>query len=155
MFIAAGSTPDGEHTFPPGRTSESCRIAAQSPSVVTSDSSYDHPTIRPASATIGTAIVVALAAVALLAFPSVAEGALKPGDPVYTTSRTVETVLQRTVDFADCRGIQRFGMIAGGYIVWDCATELDGRTCVGVRVKSVRGNQSGRVKLIRLRRGRC
>lgn len=80
-----------------------------------------------------------------------------PGAPYYASRSAVQSFLQRRVDFASCRGIQRFGAIGypRQYVVWDCRTELDGRVCRGVRVRAVHTAVPGRFRLVTLRRGVC
>lgn len=101
---------------------------------------------------ISTLVAVALT---LLALTAGATAAAKPGTPSYVRATAVAQVLQRTVDFARCAGIQRFGTVAGSYVVFDCRTQLDGRVCRGVRVKAVHGVRPGTFRLVTLRRGVC
>lgn len=138
-----------KHSNAARSSSFSMRRNTQAPSrTMTSDSTRILTYVLP--------LATAAACVLVLAAP--AWGQWKPGAAYYTSAVTVQTVLQRTVDFAACRGVQRFGSLGNPptwFVVWDCTTRLDGRRCSGVRVRSVRAQRRGAVRLVTIRNGTC
>lgn len=109
---------------------------------------------RSSQIAVGISTLVAVA-LTLLTLTATVTASAKPGTPSYVRATAVAQVLQRTVDFARCAGIQRFGTVAGSYVVFDCRTTLNGRVCRGVRVKAVHASRPGSFRLVTLRRGIC
>lgn len=94
-----------------------------------------------------TSLVVAAAA-SFLGLAGVASAAeWRPGTGYYVDDLSLEHLLERQVDFASCRGIRRFGHSGSfpdeRFVVFECSVEVNGDSCYGHRVKTIKMKRRG------------
>jgi len=84
-----------------------------------------------------------------------ATAAWKPGTPVYLSETQVAETLEKTVDFAWCDGVRRFGhrdTTPETFVVFDCSVKMNGTYCADARLKALRGVRPSSFRFRLLRR---